>query len=460
MSVRLRKVIIVNLYMEDVVIKSISVQDLLVNPENYRYVSVESQKEAINLIVSDQKEKLLNLAQHILENGLNPNDLVQVSPYEHEKTKYIVLEGNRRVVALKILQIPTLIDIDGFDRLRDKFQKLKAKYKGKLIESIHCSIYEDPSEADKWIKLKHAGQSNGIGTVDWDSQQIQRFEEKVEGKSSTALQILNFIKSSKETPQDILNKVASVPITSLNRLISDPNVRRFMGIDISKGIVTSILPETEVIKGLIKVATDLLSPDFKVKKIYTKDDRQDYIDAFPGKYTPDKSKIMKKAWILNNPSKTRNSNQNTKPVITKERKTLIPKKIKINISNPKVNSIYEEMRRLDIEKYTNASAVLFRVFVELSLDCYIYNREPPKITINSTLREKVQEISLILESSGMVDKYIAKGIRDQVAISNGVLSMDTLNAYIHNPNYSPIASNLIIAWDNIQFFMEKLWEAI
>jgi len=440
--------------------KRISINDLLVNPENYRYASVESQKEAIDLIVTDQKEKLLNLARHIMENGLNPNDLVQVSPYAHDKSKYIVVEGNRRVVALKLLHTPTLIDISGYERLRDKFQTLKTKYENQIIDSINCSVYEDPSDADKWIKLKHAGQSNGIGTVDWDAQQIQRFEEKVEGKSSVALQILNFVKSSSETPKDITTNIGSVPITSLSRLIADPDVRRFIGIEINNGLVTSILPESEVLKGLIKVISDLLSPDFKVKRIYTKDDRQDYVKSFPPKSTPDHSKLADKPWRLNGISKAKPTNQPPRTTISKDRKTVIPRKIKINISNSKVNAIYEELKKLDVNKFTNACAVLLRVFVELSLDCYIYSKKPVRITIDSKLRDKIQEISSLLESSDIIDKHIAKGVRDQVTIPNGVLSMDTLNAYVHNPNYSPIAKNVVIAWDNIQVFMERLWATI
>ncbi|AEJ19905.1 hypothetical protein [Gracilinema caldarium] len=441
-------------------IKMISINDLLVNPENYRYTSVESQKEAIDLIVSDQKEKLLNLAKHIMENGLNPNDLVQVSPYAHDKTKYIVIEGNRRVVALKLLNTPTLVDISGYERLRDKFQALKTEFKDRIIDSINCSVYADPSDADKWIKLKHAGQSNGIGTVDWDAQQIQRFEEKVEGKSSVALQILNFVKSSSQTPNDIIANIGSVPITSLSRLVADPDVRRFIGIEVNNGLVTSILPESEVLKGLIKIISDLLSPDFKVKRIYTKDDRQDYVKSFPKKSTPDHSRLADKPWLLNGISKAKPTNQPPRSTISKDRKTVIPRKVKILITNSKVNAIYEELKKLDVNKFTNACAVLLRVFVELSLDCYIYSKKPAKITINSKLREKVQEISSLLESTGIVDKYITKGVRDQVAIPNGVLSMDTLNAYIHNPNYSPIATNVVIAWDNIQVFMERLWADI
>jgi hypothetical protein len=72
----------------------VALRDLLLNGENYRFETVAGQKEAIDKMIEDQKEKLFNLAEHIAVNGLNPNDRIQVVRSSHDRKKYIVLEGN------------------------------------------------------------------------------------------------------------------------------------------------------------------------------------------------------------------------------------------------------------------------------------------------------------------------------------------------------------------------------
>ena len=143
------------------IIKKIKLTSLFVNTENYRFEPLSSQKEAIDKMIEDQ-------------------DLIMVTPSE-DVNKYIVLEGNRRITSLKLLNNPTLID-DKYSSLRKRFQKLQKEHPDAILnlKSIDCAVFDNPTEADIWIKRKHSGELNGIGTVTWNSQQKQRFEEKTE----------------------------------------------------------------------------------------------------------------------------------------------------------------------------------------------------------------------------------------------------------------------------------------
>lgn len=440
---------------------TIALADLIVNTENYRYDPLSSQKEAIDIMIEDQKDKLYNLAEHIITNGLNPNDKIQVVPSEHDRLKFIVLEGNRRVISLKIINNPNIIDHPEYLYLKKKFKKLHDENRSRLLNEIECIVYDDPSEADKWIKIKHTGQINGIGTVDWNPQQIQRFDEKVEGKSSIALQTINLLKQSDDVPDDVKKNINNIPITNLDRLISDPNVRDFLGFEINNGILQSEIDQREVIKGLVQIAKDLLNPDFKVKKIYTKDDRKDYIKNFPKENIPDLKNRSQKPWQftdIKGLSGKKPSGQDKKS--QKERIHLIPKSCALNIKNPKVNSIYHELQKIDINKFTNAVAVTFRVFVELSFDCYIESNKPNGANIDTKLLGKVSAVAKHLEDNGFADKHICKGIKNATNNKNDLLGIDTWHAYVHNPHFSPTSQNLIVTWDNMQVFIEKVWENI
>lgn len=442
--------------------RDIRLVNLLVNTENYRYESVKSQKEAIDQMVSEQSDKLFKLAEHICENGFNPNEKIQVSVSSHNPKEYIVLEGNRRIVSLKLLNHPDLIDSATHSGLRKKFRKLHEAKKADLIKEVECLIYDSPEEAEKWIKLKHAGQLDGIGTVAWNAQQIQRFEEKVENKSSIALQTINLLKTSPDVPSEIKSNLNKLKITNLDRLLSDPDVRDMLGIEIDNGKIQSEVEQKEVIKGLTQVAKDLLHPNFNVKKIYTKVDRKDYIDNFHAKSKPNVNKKAQNLWqFIDNASVQAKPKSKSKlKTNPSDRDHLIPKSCAMQINNAKVNAIYHELKKLNVSKFTNATAVLLRVFIELSMDCYIEHNKVSTANINSYLVTKVTEVANHLETQMLANKYVCKGIRSAVNNKNDLLGIETWHAYVHNSKFQPTASNLLTTWDNLQDFMKILWENV
>jgi hypothetical protein len=53
------------------------------------------------------------------------------------------------------------------------------------------------------------------------------------------------------------------------------------------------------------------------------------------------------------------------------RTTVIPKTAQLNVPEPRINAIYNELLTISAEQFPNACSVLLRVFIELSPD-------PPK----------------------------------------------------------------------------------
>ncbi len=440
--------------------RSIKLVDLLVNTENYRFEPVSSQKEAIDQMVIDQGDKLYNLAENIVGNGLNPSDKIQTVVSSHDRTKFNVVEGNRRIVALKLLNNPDLIDIGKHAALKKKFRRLHDDNKSTIINEIECTVYDNPSEADKWIKLKHAGQLEGVGTVTWNAQQVDRFEEKVEGKSSTALQTIKLLEKSPDVPKEVKSKLKVLKITNLERLISDPTVREFLGIEINNGIIQSEVEEKEVIKGLVHITKDLLDPKFNVKDIYTKQDREDYIRSIPVQDKPDTNNKTAKPWQFNSTSAP-TSKPKPKPN-PQNRDMLIPKSCVLTIKNPKLNSMYHELQKVSVNKFPNVTAVAFRTFIENSMDCYIEENKltTTKLNKDSKMLTKIVEVANHMESNGRADKHICKGIRSHANNKDDLLGVETLHAYVHNNKFSAIPTNMIITWDNVQPFIERVWQNI
>lgn len=444
--------------------KNIDLSLLSVNIENPRFEMVGSQREAISHMIDDQGQRLSKLAQDILDNGLNPSDLIIVTKHEKSEGHYNVLEGNRRITALKLLANPDLIP-DKHKSLLNTFKKLSERFYLNPISELPCVVFDDEQLANRWIKLKHTGANDGIGVVSWDAQQKARFEERVEGKSSYALQVIDFL-GKQEIEDDLKKNLNKLPSSSVQRLVTDPDFRNVVGLDIKDGKLYTKLPQEEVTKPLVKMAKDLLRDDFTVKEIYYKDDRLNYIETFKTNELPNKSTELSANWELTTPNPpqkpkekpTNNKSKSKSSKLSTARNTIIPKSCILHINQTRINKIYRELKDLDLRDFCNCGAITFRVFIELSIDYYIEEKGITGTHKNDKLRKKVTVVTDYMDNNSILDKDKLKGIRNALGNNNHILSIDTFNAYVHNKHLNPTENDLKLAWDNIEHFVLKLWE--
>ena len=85
------------------------VADLLLDEDNPRLaVPNQGQRETIRAMATLQGARLQALAADIVKHGLDPSDLPIVM--EVENKRFVVLDGNRRVTALKVLENPETVN--------------------------------------------------------------------------------------------------------------------------------------------------------------------------------------------------------------------------------------------------------------------------------------------------------------------------------------------------------------
>jgi hypothetical protein len=326
-----------------VVRKKISIANLTANIENPRYEMVGNQHEAISLMVKEQKNKLLNLAKDIVSFGINPSELPIVTPHETEKGCFNVLEGNRRIVALKLLHNPDIVKEN--KSFYNKIKELNLKFRNKPINDIECVVFPSSAEANRWIKLKHTGENDGVGVVKWDAQQTARFDERMSGKSPVVLQAIDFLKKTNSVPSELKTMLKDLPSTSLDRLLRDKGIQELLGIGIVDGRLRTRIAEEEVAKGLTKIVNDLVHGRIKVKDIYTKGDREKYIESFMQSEIPQKEKKTKSPWELaSRKTAPLESVSKQKKVFSLERQALIPKDCILQIDDKRINKIYQELK--------------------------------------------------------------------------------------------------------------------
>ena len=450
--------------------RSIKITNLFLDLENYRFEKQNSQLEAIVKMIHTSKEKLFYLAEDILNVGLNPTDKPLVIKGTEDNT-YIVLEGNRRLTSLKLLCNPDLIP-DSFASLRKRFIKLRAERQKDIPSSIDCEVCTDRFEANIWIKRKHAQGLNGIGVEQWNSQQRQRFDERTIGKTSDVIQVLTLLNNSEYVDEQIKLKLADLKSTNLQRLLADPNVRISLGIVKKEGRLYSTIDRRTMISGLVDVVKSLMNPDFVVGEIYDKSKRKVFINnLFSQEGTPISRGQKETSWAFlekTNDEHTERSPKKTQEVVesNNDRKTIVPKKFKLPITNKRIACVFEELSKLTLKTYTNTIAVMVRIFLELSVDYYLETFDlikDGKLTACSSgmdLNAKVNTVINHLYNAQQLTKDLFKGIRTELKDTSSTLSVESLNAYVHNFRFTPKPQNLAISWDNIQPFFEKMWEAI
>lgn len=164
--------------------KSLRPTQIVFDPDNPRLPDgTSSDKEAINRLLDDGSEQLLALARDLAERGeSNPSELPIVIK---EGAKYLVLEGNRRFAALKLLADPRLAD-----KPEHRAALTKAKAKGTGPTRIYCVVASTRQQADHWIMLRHTGANQGIGIKRWSAQQTATHRRRMKANINAGTYVL------------------------------------------------------------------------------------------------------------------------------------------------------------------------------------------------------------------------------------------------------------------------------
>jgi hypothetical protein len=429
----------------------IDLAELVVNPENYRFDPVETQSDAIDLMLEERGNEIFNLAKHIIENGLDEAKNLRVT--EIKKDLYKILEGNRRITALKCLHNPSLIKNES---LRNKFINLskESEKDEKIIPTkINCFVYNDETDASKWVKLDHTGKNEGVGLVEWGTAEKNRFAERFEGKLSPAMQAVKLYEGITKSKIDDPNKLK---LTTIDRILSNPESRSYIGLGMIGGEIYPTTSLKEVGERLDKLFNKMILEKIPVKEFYNTELTIKFIKNLYGEKPIPSKKTIKM------PSK-KEAEEKKKPKRrlpkSNDRNVLIPNTCDLEILESKINNIYHELLDIPLDQYPNAVGVLFRVFLETSLDCYI---EKYGISVKSDIKlaGKITKVVGDLENRKVANPNQLKNINNVASKRDSILSIENFHEYVHSSKVQPTPTDLIIKWEGLQEFFEIMWEEI
>ncbi len=445
--------------------KGLDLDELLLDVENPRISKAGNQREALQKVIEDQDVKLVVMAESVVADGLNPMDRWLVVKSPDERGKYIVLEGNRRLATLKILHNDAVMnDLEVRGPVKKKLSELSSQFDLKRVEPIACFEVESRQAATPWLNQRHTGENKGRGIVDWSGVARARFRGR-----DPALQALDTVlKYGDLTDEEKASIEEYFPISTLDRLLSTPAVRAKIGADIAEGKLLTDLPAPELIKPLRRMVLDLATETINVTGLKSKDQQIKYVNDL-GKDLPKLSKrtgTMKPIDELMDQDFNPTTKPKPKPKPAPKppvRKSLIPRDCYLTVSNAKIAEISKELRSLQLTEYPHAISILFRVFLEQSVDHYLTSAKIPLViktgggTKDKGLRAKVGEAIAEMVKNGTPKKDLA-GIEKGIDDKHSPLFIDTLHHYVHSRFYSPTERDLKVAWDNSQLFFEKIWQ--
>lgn len=273
--------------------------------------------------------------------------------------------------------------------------------------------------------------------------------------------------------------------------MGDPDVRALIGVESAEGKFSLI---NGVNAYLLEILYDLAFTDLSVGQIYRKEDRKGYLTdiiqrvtakqsgqhnkQYPSLDTTEKvqrgegaeeapiddRQVEPASHTIQHPASgisakepTFTSKQDRGKSYPINRKTIVPAQHKLTVTHGRIAKIFNELKSLDIETYPNAGAVLFRVFIELSADCYISKNSIKNADINSSLSKKIEAVADDMDTKKVLTKHELRAARQMATSNTQNSSVKTFHSYVHNKDVTPSSTDLKSAWDDLWTFIQGMW---
>jgi hypothetical protein len=343
---------------------SLRVEHLVLDNDNPRITHSDSQHETLQKVVKDQGAKLVRLAESVVEHGLSPIERLMVLQVSTSPKRYVALEGNRRVAALRLLTNPAaMTGLEIPNRIQGAIERLASIFDRSKVEPIDCFEVSSREEGRYWIELRHNGEDEGRGIVGWKPIVAARFRDK-----EPAIQALDMVLEHGGFTQDEADAIRSkFSLTTFRRFFESKDARALLGFTVKDKQLRTTLPGSELIKPLKRIINDIVAGKVESRRLNKAEQIISYINGFDKAEKPDLSKQVAERPVeaIENAEFTRTGKRTAKPKPAgpSERKQVVPKGCSLHVTDNRISEIYDELRSLKLGEARNAIAVLIRVFL-------------------------------------------------------------------------------------------------
>lgn len=489
---------------------SVDIAQLDLDVLNPRIKVEDNQTEAMRSLLAVEKdgEKVFELARDICEIGmLDPGDRLYVVEAAGQLGRFIVLEGNRRLTALRLLSQPGMIEREDIGlnvTMRNKFKRLQTEYAGRWPTIVDIVVFEDRATANRFIRLRHTGENAGAGRSAWSSLQVARFD-------NTGLwQCLEFLRTERALDLAVINALdqSAFNITNFDRVSGTQEFQRRFGVSIGK-FTFKITGDAQKAKvALNRLACDVVSGrvdsrgefaeaksmasylaelDTFASEVSKESDTQpavptnvtpirpttqgsdgnddvsskpggpqtsisDFIDADNGAAPVDSTSPISGAAV-----KQGDDEASLKP-LRKQRvsKYLIDKKDLITVTNQKCRGIVDELKvGVEVQKAPFACALLLRTLQELSAELYLLSFS---LKTSNNAANIDAAANHLLGNAHASDPHNRQELAKAFQESRNIYG--NLSATAHNTISTISPDHVRHTWNSLKGGMDLLWKRI
>ena len=476
-------------------------------PENSESLT---QEDILNLMVNDYK--IIELAESIAMKGFMPWDNMVIT---YEDGIPVVLEGNRRVAALKLLINPAMAPI----KERPKYEALSAQIDVSMIMNPNFAIAPNREAASQLILDRHTVATE----IPWSSimqaefhrdilrkrgleiptkEVLEEFNLKEKEMTDSLLRLdiyekaCSFSYPSSSIDRKVKDKL-SFEITTLERLVNPSISQKRFKYRISNGKLT-VLDEAlfnaflrsvvihmyEPIEGLQRITSRSANKTEQIDK-YLRAIRHEIITAASRDETSDEQEgqpadnddnysdknISEPVEIATGEGESNRIVPSGSSRRQPKRRTVHSNELRFEYSSPANQRIYDELGRLSVKDAPSCATIAIRVLLERTIKSYL--RRMKKRTVPVTTDGNKKKVPIADATFGDIIDWITQDDSDIVldpeirrslkkfkrAENSNILSLSMLNAVIHEQFQVIYKDSVFAIWDNLapilEYFMNR-----
>ncbi len=454
------------------------------NPRLGRETRARAPRDIIQYLF--EHDKALDVARSIATRGYFPNEpLLAIK----ENGRYIVIEGNRRLAALKALKEPGLLE----GPLHRQMEPLSKRIANpQAIANVPVTIAPTRRATDQQIAGRHVG----TAVLPWQAENRASFilDKLSEGYSNDELSaqlgftsadiqaarqtraIADMARSldlSDEVRAKLDNPRASI-FTTLERVFDSSVGRRFLLVepDNDHGLRGSTT-KAEFVRGFGKLVSDVALGKQTSRSLNTNEDIERYFESWS---KPELPKKKQGSFVPTDVISGKSATPPGKPQPPPKPKsrgismTVLPKDLKVRYGSERLVDIRRELTSLKRDTYPNAGAVLLRVFLELAVTDYlerageldgIIAKLKAKNALWSgapTMRQLVPEIVRIAKKSlpGPDATRVEKALRHDKAAP---FTLSDLHSFVHQSDDFPTGRDILQFWTRVEPLFRLMLES-
>jgi hypothetical protein len=446
------------------------VDELFLDQKNIRLpISGSTQSALIQDLFSN--EDAFDLVKSFVQNGLFPDEFPIVA---REKGKLVVIEGNRRLAALKALNEPDIVP---------SFKEKIKSFPNPKIITIKVVVAPSRDAAIKHIANKHTinyrrpwkplrqayfykSQLDNNKTI---NQLKEDYPEHDIPKFIRMLEMHHMAKSENFMDSSIMAKIhdeRKFPITTLERMYESPHIQEAFGFSFnSTGKFQATIEKAEFEKGFRKLIEDVATGEIDSRKTNNSEQIQKYIETLPVDYRPNKNKKGKltsrnfKEIKFDNPigQKTHRSSPIPEGLF-------LPSHIPFKLQNSGLRFLYDELKDINVKKFPNATFDLLRSFLECSLIVFLKQiNEYSEIKNSERHNPKLGEmLSHIINGNCkyITDTNIIDVVKQIKTNYDSPYSLERMNMANHNENWNSTEKDVRSAWGKIESLIKIILNPI